>query len=257
MKKKKIIIFSIIVALLLIIIGLVFLLNNNSSDNNTQKPKKDNKKVEEIVPEENKKGIYSYLVKKKDNTYELVLSNNIDGIDDSVKVYYVSNDYTEGHFDNEKNIYVIEGPKWYDDDNIKVTSVLIKNKVFPTKTSYWFLKFKDLKSIKGLDNIDFDKVTSTAGMFSGCSSLTSLDLSSFNMKIVIDTSGMFASCSNLKTIYVNKEKWNLDNVKYSSNMFRDTNSLIGSNGTKYDSNYIDKEYAKIDGNNGKGYLTEK
>ena len=257
MNKKKIIIISIVVLLVLIGLSLFLLLGNNKKKTSKPKNKKDN--VEEVVKEENKKGVYSYLVKKRDNTYELVLSNNIDDIDkNNIEVYYVSNEYTEGHFDKEKNIYVIEGPKWYKDDStIKVTSVLIKNKVFPTKTSYWFLKFKYLKTIKGLDNIVFDNVTSTAGMFSGCSSLTSLDLSSFDMKKVSDTSGMFASCSNLKTIYVNKEKWNLDNVKYSSNMFKDTNSLIGSKNTKYDSNYIDKEYARIDSKNNKGYLTEK
>ena len=255
MKNKKIIIFSIIAALLLIILGIVFLLNNGKK---TEKPKEKKKEEKEIIKDENKKGVYSYLVKKKDETYELVLSNNIDGIDENIEVNYTSNEYAEGHFDSEKNIYVVEGPKWYKEDpNIKVTSVLIKNKIFPTKTSYWFLKFKYLETIKGLDNIVFDNVTSTAGMFSGCSSLTSLDLSSFNMKKVIDTSGMFASCSNLKTIYVNKENWNLDSVKHSNSMFNDNNNLIGSKGTKYDPNHIDKEYAKIDGNNGKGYLTEK
>ena len=37
-------------------------------------------------------------------------------------------------------------------------------------------------------------------MFSGCSALTSLDLSNFNTKNVEDMSGMFSNCSSLTSL---------------------------------------------------------
>lgn len=44
-------------------------------------------------------------------------------------------------------------------------------------------------------------------MFSGCSSLTELDLSSFNTSNVIDMKNMFRNASNLKTIYAPNGMW--------------------------------------------------
>jgi len=41
--------------------------------------------------------------------------------------------------------------------------------------------------------------------FYGCSVLTSLDLSSFDMTNVTKTANMFGNCTNLQTIYVKDE----------------------------------------------------
>ena len=42
-------------------------------------------------------------------------------------------------------------------------------------------------------------------MFSGCSKLTNIDLSSFNTKNIINMSYMFQFCSNLKKIRITKK----------------------------------------------------
>ena len=42
-------------------------------------------------------------------------------------------------------------------------------------------------------------------MFSYCSNLTNIDLSSFNTKNVTNMSGMFSYCSNLKKISINRK----------------------------------------------------
>ena len=97
-------------------------------------------------------------------------------------------------------------------------------------------------------------------MFYGCASLTSLDLSSFNTSSLLYTGGyycgMFQGCSSLETIFVGND-WDMSDVTYSDKMFFGCTSLVGGNGTVYDSTHTDKTYARIDGDGGPGYLTRK
>ena len=46
-----------------------------------------------------------------------------------------------------------------------------------------------------------------SGMFSGCSSLTSLNLSNFDTSQVTRMFGMFDGCSKLQNITVSASKW--------------------------------------------------
>ena len=136
--------------------------------------------------------------------------------------------------------------------------------------------------VKSLDLSSFDtsKVENMSGMFDG-SQATSLDLSSFNTSNVTLMSGMFAesqaktldlsnfntsnvtnmsymfySATNLKTIYIS-DKFNTSNVTTSTNMFYYCTKLVGGAGTKYNSSYIDKTYARIDGGTSNpGYFTD-
>ena len=103
-----------------------------------------------------------------------------------------------------------------------------------------------------LSNFNTSNVTNMSGMFSGCSGLTSLDVSSFNTSKVTNMGFMFNSCSGLKTIKVG-DAWTTDNVTSSGNMFANCTSLVGGDGTVFDSNYTDKTkaYAGIG-----GYLTK-
>ena len=136
--------------------------------------------------------------------------------------------------------------------------------------------------VKSLDLSSFDtsKVENMSGMFDG-SQATSLDLSSFNTSNVTLMSGMFAesqaktldlsnfntsnvtnmsymfySATNLKTIYIS-DKFNTSNVTTSTNMFYYCTKLVGGAGTKYNSSYVDKTYARIDGGTSNpGYFTD-
>lgn len=83
-------------------------------------------------------------------------------------------------------------------------------------------------------------------MFSGCSSLTSLNLSSFNTSKVTDMYDMFLGCYNLETIYAS-EGWSTENVTSGSYMFSYCNKLTGGQGTEYSSEHTDYTYARIDG----------
>ena len=107
-------------------------------------------------------------------------------------------------------------------------------------------------------------VTYMGAMFYSCSYLTSLDLSSFDTRKVGSFNApfglgypMFGYCRNLKTIYVSGN-FVVSPIKSGEELFRECTSLVGGAGTKFDSDHIDKEYARIDGGpDAPGYFTRK
>ena len=119
--------------------------------------------------------------------------------------------------------------------------------------------FEDCSSLTNLDVSGFktDKVLNMSWMFGGCSGLTSLDVSGFKTDNVTDMSYMFAICNQLSTIYAS-ERWSMDNVENTEDIFYNSSKIVGGKGTTYDENHIDGEYARIDkGSSNPGYFTEK
>ena len=115
----------------------------------------------------------------------------------------------------------------------------------------------NLSSVEGLDNLVTDYVEDMSGMFNSCSRLESLDLSSFNTANVTNMSNMFFACMWLTTIYCSNP-WNESTVLTSStNMFEGCRSLVGGNGTKYDSSHTSVAYAHPDKEGNPGYFTAK
>ena len=113
------------------------------------------------------------------------------------------------------------------------------------------------ESLKHIDVSMFitEKVTNMEHMFHTCP-VDTLDLRNFETSKVTNMNTMFDWCRSLKTIYAKRDKWNTDNVTNSSWMFTGCKSLVGGQGTKFDSNHTDKEYAVIDeGMCAPGYLT--
>ena len=102
-----------------------------------------------------------------------------------------------------------------------------------TSTAYWFCDRSSLLSITGMEYLNTENVTTMDGMFSGCSSLTSLDVSHLNTSKVIsmgagrDTEGhrigMFYCCSSLTSLDVSN--FNTENVTTMLSMFEGCSSL--------------------------------
>ena len=128
----------------------------------------------------------------------------------------------------------------------------------PTTTYGWFYYMQNLQSITGLSYLNTSEVTNMAGMFNSCFKLTSLDLSSFNTSKVTDMRAMFFNSNYLRTIYVGNG-WSTAAVTSSTNMFYNCSSLVGGQGTTWNSsNPTDKTYAHIDGGpSNPGYFTDK
>ncbi len=123
-----------------------------------------------------------------------------------------------------------------------------------TDMSFVFCYCESLKNID-VSAFNTEKVTNLEHMFHTCP-VNTLDLRNFETSKVTNTNTMFAVCKSLKTIYAKRDKWNTDSVTNSSWMFTECGSLVGGQGTKFDPNHTDKEYAIIDGGLcDPGYLT--
>lgn len=119
--------------------------------------------------------------------------------------------------------------------------------------------FTDCESLTSLDVRGFntEKVESMTQMFASCFSLTSLDLSSFETDNVTRMYEMFADCKSLTSLYADATKWSTTKVTNGDEMFLGCTKLIGGNGTAYDDEHTDHEYARIDLPGIPGYLTDK
>ena len=105
-----------------------------------------------------------------------------------------------------------------------------------------------------VSNFDTSNVTDMSGMFTD-SKVTLVDLSNFDTSKVTNMNNMFYNVKNLKTIYVSS-KFVTTAVTDSKDMFTSSTKLIGGAGTKYNSSYVDKTYARIDGGTSSpGYFT--
>ncbi len=117
-------------------------------------------------------------------------------------------------------------PLWVDyDDAIKTVKF---DKEFsearPTSCYLWFYGFENLTSIEGLENLNTSEVTTMKRMFGGCSSLTTLDLSTFDTGKVTDMSYMFRGDGVLAEIFVS-DTFVTDAVDNSDDMFSSCEGL--------------------------------
>lgn len=130
-----------------------------------------------------------------------------------------------------------------------------------------FYRCSGIKSFKVLDHFDTTNLgvdmggsDGTGWMFSDCTGLTELDLSSFDTHNVHWMKGMFSGCTNLVTIYASENFVTPDPI-YGAGydyVFNNCTNLVGGAGTAYNGNQ-GREYARIDDpDNGRpGYFTAK
>jgi surface protein len=93
-------------------------------------------------------------------------------------------------------------PGWFDDRG-KVGHAVVDPTFAaarPTSTNSWFRGMTHLTSITGINYLNTSQVTNMGGMFSGSTSLTSLDLSGFDTGSVAEMGSMFAGCESLSTL---------------------------------------------------------
>ena len=75
----------------------------------------------------------------------------------------------------------------------------------PTSTAQWFMGMTSLTSLTGLENITTWNISDMTEMFSGCTSLETLDMSNFDISSTGgNTSLMFYGCSSLKELSVSE-----------------------------------------------------
>ena len=144
-------------------------------------------------------------------TIYLDARNNIMEMKENIEIY-VNNKKIKFNFK-----YNIKESK-----ELKELKVKFKFKKLLTNTSFLFFGCSSLKSID-LSSFNTTNVKNMSGMFSYCHSLNSIDLSLFNTTNVKNMSGMFCDCSSLKSIDLSS--FNTNNVNDMSCMFFDCSSL--------------------------------
>lgn len=126
----------------------------------------------------------------------------------------------------------------------------------PSNTAHLLEGATSLTAVNNIGNLNTGKITSMESMFEGCTSLSELDLCSFNVPASTIVKNMFYGDAALKTIYSEKS-WNVTGD--STNMFSGCSAIQGGNGKLYDESLIDISAARLDahGDGNEGYFTAK
>ena len=148
--------------------------------------------------------------------------------------------YYDTNFGKGNDQGISESPLWMQLDERKKIKSVVFDESFkdarPTTCVSWFLWFEALTTIEHLDYLNTSEVEYMNSMFTKCTSLETLDLSSFNTEKVTDMQTMFEGSTNLRTINLPKGFIG-SNVTDLNGMFRGCVSLTeldlsGSNAEK-------------------------
>lgn len=151
----------------------------------------------------------------------------------TLTLYYDKNKQTS-------DIAISASPLWRNYVERKAIQTVVFDESFkdarPKSCNAWFFCFEGLTRIEHLDYLNTSEVENMGSMFSKCTSLETLDLSSFNTEKVTDMQTMFEGSTNLRTINLPKGFIG-SNVTDLNGMFRGCASLTeldlsGSNAEK-------------------------
>ena len=106
----------------------------------------------------------------------------------------------------------------------------------PTSCYYWFYKCEKLSQIKGIKNLNTEKVTNMKSMFYDCPYLFLLDVSGFNTDNVTNMQGMFGWCTALASL--NVTNFNTENVTNMNAMFSTCRSLTSLDVTNFNTENV-------------------
>ena len=138
---------------------------------------------------------------------------------------------------NHLDVSVSEGNKWYsyvlpkdkglyriEGDSVKKVVVKADISFEGNNSSYPYPIIIPTSTIEAsFKGSNTSKVTDMNGMFSGCSGLTSLDVSKFNTTNVTTMSNMFNNCSNLTSLTLSG--WVISDTTNTSFMFKGCSKL--------------------------------
>lgn len=116
--------------------------------------------------------------------------------------------YYDTNFGKGNDQGISESPLWMQlDERMKIKSVVFDESfkdARPTTCVFWFLWFEALTTIEHLDYLNTSEVEYMNSMFTKCTGLETLDLSSFNTEKVKNMYAMFDGATNLRSIKLPK-----------------------------------------------------
>ena len=159
-------------------------------------------------------------------TFKKITSDKLEGLDLSrmaiVNDGQTMKDMCTNNYSSIKNIIFDESFKTYD----------------PTSLREFFKNCKALETISGLEYLNTANVTDMNSMFSGCSALKSLDLTTFNTENVRDMNFMFLKCSALTSLDL--KNFNTENVTDMYNMFDGCSALTSLDLTNFNTANVER-----------------
>ena len=100
----------------------------------------------------------------------------------------------------------------------EITVVGNKNGIIANSSSNALFKdFSNLTEIIGLDTINTDNVTTFTGVFSGCTKLASVDISSLNLGLSTKFNGLFKDCTSLVSVRLPNNLSNMNETSVTVN----------------------------------------
>ena len=106
---------------------------------------------------------------------------------------------------------------------VNIQTVQFESAVKPKRLYNWFKNCSSLTEIKNMKNLYTNECTDMRSMFSGCSSLTTLDLSTFDTSNVTNMISLFDSCESLQSLDL--RNFDTRNVTTMGAMFADCKNL--------------------------------
>ena len=156
------------------------------------------------------------------------------------------------------NVYDFPVPAWNETDNApwkdvrgEITSVVVEESMKEYEVSTYgliglFNGCANLTSLVGLGNFNLTKAARMTSMFSGCTSLKTVDLSRWEIPETktFYAPSAFYGCTGITAIYVSEKltpTWNASGIFSAMSA-----KFVGGNGTVWTSGRVNANYAKID-----------
>ena len=172
----------------------------------------------------------TYAILYEDNTFVFQHGKNEEDDKRAVRIYHVNlAGYSYNKRTNKSSV------PWYTMRN-KIEKVIFADIIQPKSTAYWFFDCRKLNNIEGILRLDTSKTTDMSGMFCGCNSLVTLDVSGFDTSNVTNMRNMFYDCNRLITLDVSG--FNTSNVTDMSGMFHWCTSLDRLNVRRFDASGV-------------------
>ena len=150
-------------------------------------------------PEDATAGVDAYAVLYSDGTLAFQKGEEpIAAYGDNVNSWLIPADW-----DNSETEDIVERAPWI--NNTDITKVIFVDNIKGITTlNNYFYNLENLTEVQNASRLDISTVTNVNSMFRGCSSLTTLDISGWDLSAASSlgpfVSGMFSGDSNLKTI---------------------------------------------------------
>jgi surface protein len=150
---------------------------------------------------------------------------------DKQAIYFYYAEYSYGLVSEEGRERVV-GEEWscsqkdYSSLGSYIKKVYIDSSVAEARPEYLnnlFYNLSGITEINGLEYLNTSETKEMNYMFAGCSSLATLDLSTFTTNNVVNMAGMFSGCSGLKELKI--DGFVTNNVKIMTSMFSGCSAL--------------------------------